>query len=222
MDFATARRKMVDNQVRPNGVTDLRLIAALLEVPREHFVPPGKADLAYMDADLPVATIGIGGACRALLKPMVLARMIQALDLVETDRVLDLACGTGYATAVMARLADTVVGVEETPALAAEAERLLKQAGVSNATVASAPLTEGFAGMAPYDAILIGGAVEVVPPAVLGQLREGGRLVAIVGAGAMGKATLFRRTPHETSGIEVFDATAPALAGFRTPPAFVF
>ncbi|CAL8981455.1 methyltransferase domain-containing protein [Rhodoplanes serenus] len=222
MDFAAARRKMVDNQVRPNDVTDLRLIAALNEVPREHYVPAAKAALAYMDGDLPVAPVAHGRPDRCLLKPMVQARMIQALDLAETDRVLDLACGTGYSTAILARLAATVVGLEETPALAATAGRLLAEAGVANAKVVEGPLEAGWPAGGPYDAILVNGTVETVPPALLSQLAEGGRLIAVLGTKAPGEVVLFRSVNGVASGVPVFDAAAPVLPAFSTPPTFVF
>ncbi|NVO13724.1 MAG: protein-L-isoaspartate O-methyltransferase [Rhodoplanes sp.] len=222
MDFAAARRKMVDNQVRPNGVTDLRLVDALLAVPREHYVPAGKTAMAYMDGDLAVASVTHGRPDRCLLKPMVLARMIQALDLAETDRVLDIACGTGYSTAVLARLAAQVTGLEETAALAESAGRLLASAGVANATAVSGPLEAGWPGSAPYDAILINGTVDSVPKAMLAQLAEGGRLVAVIGSKAPGEVVLYRSVNREASGVPVFDASAPVLPAFSKPPVFVF
>lgn len=222
MDFAAARRNMVDNQVRPNGVTDLRLVAVLNEIPREHYVPAAKAALAYMDGSLAVAPVGHGRPDRSLLKPMVLARMIQALDVAETDRVLDVACGTGYSTAVLARLAAQVVGLEETAGLAETAARLLAQAGVGNATVVSGPLEAGWPAGAPYDVILVNGTIETVPRALLGQLAEGGRLIAVVGPALPGEVVLYRCVNREASGVPVFDAAAPVLPAFSKPPEFVF
>lgn len=221
MDFAAARRKMVDNQVRPNGVTDLRLIAALLAVPREHYVPAGKSAMAYMDGDLPVASVTHGRPDRCLLKPMVLARMIQALDIAETDRILDVACGTGYSTALLARLGARVTGLEETPVLAESAGRILASAGVTNAAVVSGPLEAGWPAGGPYDAILINGTVDSVPKALLAQLAEGGRLVAVVSK-APGEVVLYRSVNREASGVPVFDAAAPVLPAFSKPPVFVF
>ena len=153
MDFAAMRRKMVDNQVRPNGVTDLRLVAAMLEIQRERFVPADKAALAYLDGDLMIAEGGAGRAARFLLAPMVLARLIQMADFGDTDRVLDVACGTGYSSAVLARLAGSVVALEEDGDLADKAVRLLARSKIDNAEVVRGPLTDGWPAKAPYDAI---------------------------------------------------------------------
>lgn len=216
MDFATARRKMVDNQVRPNDVTDPRLVSALLDVPRERFAPADRAAMAYMDNDLPI------GDGRALLKPMVLGRLIQAADIQETDRVLDVACGTGYSSALLARLAHSVTALEQNSRLAAEASRLLGELAATNASVVTGPLASGWSQNAPYDVILINGAVEFVPKALLAQLKDDGCLLAVLSNGPIGKATIFQRVADDISARPVFDAAAPMLKDFVKPPEFVF
>ena len=216
VDSAQARRAMVDGQVRPHDVTDLRIIAALLEVPRELFFPPTQRALAYLDAEVPVA------GTRVQLKPMVFAKLLQAAEIAENDRVLDVGCATGYSSAVLGKLAGGVVALEEDAALARKASETLAQLGLANASVATGQLTAGWPQAAPYDAILIEGAVEVVPDALVAQLKDGGRLVAVVGSVPMGKATLYRRIGSHVTALPLFDAAAPLLPGFAKPPAFVF
>src|SRR5262249_10231575 len=157
-------RMMVDGQVRTSDVTDPRLIAAMLDVPRERFVPADKSDLAYLDLDLPVA------AGRRLLKPMVLAKLFQAADIAESDRVLDVGCATGYSSAVLARLAASVTALEEDAALAKHAAQIAD----GNVAVVSGPLAKGWAAGAPYDVIVVEGTAEGTPRALFPQLKEGG------------------------------------------------
>jgi protein-L-isoaspartate(D-aspartate) O-methyltransferase len=212
-DFATLRRMMVDGQIRTADVTDRALLSAMLEIPRERFAP-GEAALAYLDLDLPV------GGGRRLLKPMVLAKMVQALELVPGDKVLDVGCATGYGAAVMARLAGEVVALEEDPALFAEAAGAL--AGIANIQVVQGRLTEGRKPESPFAAILVEGCIEIGPAALCAQLADGGRLVCIQGANPAAKAVLYRRDGDDVSERPLFDATAAALPGFAKPKAFVF
>jgi protein-L-isoaspartate(D-aspartate) O-methyltransferase len=214
VDYAQARRTMVDCQVRPSDVTDLRIIAALLDVAREQFVAPSRRAIAYLDLDLPVAE----GSPRALLKPMVFAKLLQAAEIGETDRVLDVGCATGYSAAVLAKLAGNVVAIEEDPALAHIAAENLG----AHVAVAGGPLNAGWQADAPYDAILLEGASEVRPDRLLGQLKEGGRLVAVIGSAPLGKATLYRKVGGQITALALFDAAAPLLPGFAKTPAFVF
>ncbi|MBN8996902.1 MAG: protein-L-isoaspartate O-methyltransferase [Rhizobiales bacterium] len=218
IDFAVQRTKMIDSQVRTEDVTDREVIAAMGAVARERFVPARLADLAYIDQDLPIA--GAGAGDRFLLKPATLARLLQAADVESSDRVLDVGCGTGYAAAVLAGLAAEVVALEQEATLAAEARKQL--AGLANVQVVEGPLEAGHKAGAPYDLILVEGAVEVVPPALLEQLAEGGKLVTVVGYGRAAAATVYTRADGDVGDRPVFDAAAPALPGFRKPKAFVF
>jgi protein-L-isoaspartate(D-aspartate) O-methyltransferase len=221
-DFATMRRMMVDGQIRPSDITDPRLIDAMLDIPREDFLPAGKARLAYLDQDLAVGGAGEGATIRRLLKPMVLAKMIQALDLDDDDRVLDVGCLTGYSSAVLGRLAQSVVALEEDTFLVSEARAALAKAGAANVKVVQGRLADGYRSDAPYDAIFVNGTVEIQPEALFRQLREGGRLVCIQGGGPAAKAMLYRLDLGDVGGRPVFDATAPVLPGFAAPKAFVF
>jgi protein-L-isoaspartate(D-aspartate) O-methyltransferase len=216
IDFAAARRMMVDGQVRTSDVTDLRIIAAMLELPRERFVPEANADLAYLDLDVAVDKV------RRLLKPMVLAKMIQAAAVKADDRVLDVGCATGYSSALLARLAHSVVALEEDPVLARKAEENLRSIGASNVTVVTAPLTQGWQADSRYDVIFVNGATEVVPHPLCGQLAEGGRLVVVLGRAPLGRAMLYRAVGGDVSGWPIFDAAAPLLPGFAAAQAFVF
>lgn len=206
---------MVDGQVRTADVTDRALLAAMLEIPRERFAP-GEAQLAYLDLDLPV------GTSRRLLKPMVLAKMVQALDLQPTDKVLDVGCATGYAAALMARLASEVIALEEDAALLAEAKKAISGSGIANVRVVQGKLVEGCVQESPYAAILVEGCIEIEPAALCAQLTDGGRLVCIKGSGPAAKALLYRRDGDDVSERTLFDASAAALPGFAKPRTFVF
>jgi protein-L-isoaspartate(D-aspartate) O-methyltransferase len=220
LDFAAARRMMVDGQVRTADVTDRRLLAAMLRLPRERFVPEGKEAVAYLDRDLAVGSSG--GMGRYLLKPMVLAKLIQAAEIVESDSVLDVGCATGYSTALIAQLAARVIGLEEDETLAQFAAAALSAEAIGNAQVVLGPLIRGWPAQAPYDAIICEGATDMVPKALLDQLKEGGRLVCLFGRAPGAKAMLYRRIDGECSGRPLFDAAAPLLPGFVRPPEFVF
>jgi protein-L-isoaspartate(D-aspartate) O-methyltransferase len=220
IDFTRLRRSMVDSQIRPNDVTDPRIIEAMLELPRERFVPSARAGLAYLDDDLAVSEGN--GAARCLIDPMVLARLVQALQLSESDRVLDIGGATGYSTALLARLARHVVMVEEDPSLVSAARRNLSDLGIDNVEFVTARLTAGAPGRGPFDAILLNGSVELVPEDLIDQLAEGGRLAAVVRGNPPGRATVFVRAGGVVSQRPVFDASVTPLPGFEAPRGFVF
>lgn len=215
-DFSAARRAMVDCQVRPSDVTRYGIIEGMLAVPRERFVPRAMRDVAYAGVEIPL------GEGRALPEPRILAKMLEAAAVGPGDLVLDVAPGTGYSTALLARLGQAVVAVEPDPGLAAEARRLIAALEIDNATVTEAPAAEGDAAHGPYDVIFVNGAVGRIPDALAAQLGEGGRMVAIFADGAAGKCRLLTRSGAALSDRAVFDATAPLLAGFEAPAEFVF
>jgi protein-L-isoaspartate(D-aspartate) O-methyltransferase len=215
-DYAAARLKMVESQVRPNKVSDPALLEALLSVPRELFAPEHLRGLAYIDEDIPI------GDGRYLMEPMVLARLLQTAAIAPEDRVLEIGGGTGYGAAVLALLARSVV-LLETPALAARARAALAQAGAANVGVREGKLEAGCKERAPYDVIVFGGAITRIPEAVTAQLAEGGRLVAVVkDAPGMGKATLATKARGIVSRRVVFDAGTMLLPGFAPEASFVF
>jgi protein-L-isoaspartate(D-aspartate) O-methyltransferase len=218
--FSTARQFMVDGQVRPSDVTDERILDAMLTVPREAFVPDGKQALAYLDLDLDVA--GDGAVKRCLIQPAVLARMLQAAEIRDTDRVLVVGCATGYAAAVVARFAEQVSATESDPALAAKASAVLAQLDSQNVGVKTAPAADGDAAGAPFDVIVLNGATEVVPTGLYGQLKEGGRLVGIFALAQPPRASLVTHSHGDFGHRELFDATAPVLPGLERLPSFVF
>ncbi len=216
MDFAKARAAMVEGQVRTNDVTDTRLQEAMLAVPREVFVPKSKRSLAYMDNAIDL------GDDRSLMDPRSFAKLVQALDIRATDVVLDVGCATGYSTAILARMAETVVGLESDEVLAAGATRTLIDLAVDNAAVVSGDLKTGAPDHGPFDVILVSGGVEVVPDAWTAQLSDGGRLGLIQIDGPAGYALLYLKTGDHVGARIVFDAHVPVLPGFEKPHEFKF
>lgn len=216
-DYAAARLNMVESQVRPNRVTDLRVVGAMFELPRERFVPDALRGIAYVDEDVPL------GAGRYLMEPMVLARLIQTARIEAGDTVLDVGAGTGYGAAVMAQSAARVVALESDAALARHAQGALGALGINNVEVVSGPLNQGYARGAPYNVITFGGAVQHVPSAIIDQLAEGGRLVAVVASpGEPGRATLLTKVAGALSRRVVFDAGSRLLPGFELEAGFAF
>jgi protein-L-isoaspartate(D-aspartate) O-methyltransferase len=215
-DAAAARRLMVDGQVRTADVTDSALLAAMLMVPRENFVPSPLAPLAYFDGDIPIAK------GRALLKPMVLAKLIQAARIRSEHRVLDVGCATGYSSAVLARLAGAVIALEEDAQLARQAKAALAALGAARVDVVVGPLTAGWPAGVPYDVILLNGAAEIIPETLGRQLKADGRLVGVSGGAPAAKGMIYHLIEGRLVGRPIFDAAASLLPGFVAPPAFVF
>lgn len=213
-DFSTRRIMMVDTQVRPSDVTKFTIIEAMLAIPREAYVPAAMREAAYMGENLAI------GAGRVMLEPRTLAKMLDALDIQPSDVVLDLGCGLGYSTAVIARFADAVVAIEEDAGMAAQAQTLLADQGVDNAAVLQGALAFGAAKHGPYDVITIQGGVETVPDLLLEQLKEGGRIVCIFMESALGVVRTGYKRDGKVTWRYVFNAGAPVLSGFASGRVF--
>jgi protein-L-isoaspartate(D-aspartate) O-methyltransferase len=214
-DYLTLRRVMVESQVRTNDVTDTRVQDAMAEVPRERFVPQAKRALAYADAVVEVAP------GRFLLDPRTFSKLAQLAEIEPTDRILDVACASGYSTAVLAKLGGHVTALEEDAELVRIASDTLAGNG-ARAQIVQGRLADGYPPGAPYDVIFVNGAVEQVPETLTSQLAEGGRLVAIVQQGPQGRAQLLLREHSRIGAWTDFDATVPLLPGFRKARGFVF
>ena len=212
-NFEHMRRAMVASQLRTTGVNDPRVVAAMGEVPRERFVPSERLPLAYADALVPL------GGGRGLNTPMALGRLLTEAAPEGSDRAMVIAAATGYSAAVLARLAGSVVAVEEDPELAASAKRVLAGTDVK---LVEGPLEKGYQAGAPYDLILIDGAVEYIPDAIIGQLVDGGRLAAAILDQGVTRLAIGRRA-GEAFGMAPFaDAAAAILPGFVKPKTFTF
>ena len=221
VDAALQRKNMVESQVRPSDVTDRRIIRAMAETPREIFVPADRQTVAYMDETVPLAPIGTA-ARRWLMAPRTLALLVQLLDLGAQDVVLDIGGGSGYSAAVLARIAQTVVALESDAEVIKAAGAALAAAGADNVAVVEGPLAAGFGSEGPYDAILFSGGVADVPAVVLDQMKDGGRLVAVVVAGGVGRATQWKRVGGHFDRRPHFEAWVPLLPEFTPRPGFVF
>jgi len=218
-DYGAARTIMVDTQIRTEGVTNHAIIRAMGEVPRERFMPTRLRPFAYTDADIMVRE---EAPARRLMRPATLARLIQAAAIAPGDTVLVVGCATGYSSALIAGLATSVIALESDERLAGDASTTLMELGFGNVAVVTGPLDQGYASEGPYDVIFVDGSIEEVPESLFAQLKEGGRLVAIVGRNRAAPAVVFTRTDDDIGRRPMFDAFAPALPGFEKPHAFVF
>jgi protein-L-isoaspartate(D-aspartate) O-methyltransferase len=215
MDYELARRNMVESQVRTNRVTHAGLIEAMETIPREKFVPENLAGIAYVDEAIPL------GDGRFIMEPMVLALLLQTAEIDSDDVVLMVGCGSGYSAAIVARLAATVVAVEDNAALAQQATENLVAMEVDNVAIMESPMVDGNAKQGPYDAIIFSGAVGEIPDAIVRQLADGGRLVAVIAKGdGLGKGTLVQKFGSSVVSREVFDAGTPVLPGFEKKAEF--
>ena len=215
-DYAAQRSNMVASQILANGITDPRLLNAFGAVPREAFVQAEKRSVAYVDAPIELVHH------RWLLEPRTFAGMLRLAEIQPWDKVLDVGCTTGYSTAVLARIADQTMGLEEDADFVRIASETLHALGVTGAAIVQGSLAEGCLSAAPYDVVIVNGAIEVPPQRLLGQLADGGRLVAISQHNAAGQAVLYRKEEGHTGRRFAFDASAPVLNGFRQPARFVF
>ncbi len=213
-DYEARRTMMVDTQVRPADVTKFPIIDAMLSVPREAFVPRNLREAAYVGEN-----IDLGGG-RVILEPRTLAKMLDALDIRGNELVLDVGSAMGYSSAVIARMAEAVVAVEEDETLGADAQSLLLEHGADNVVLHTGPLTEGAAEHGPYDVIAFQGAVDDVPPALIDQLKDGGRIACLFMDGALGAVRIGYKSGGQLTWRFVFNAGAPVLPGFQKQPAF--
>lgn len=213
-DYETRRTLMVDTQVRPSDVTKFPIIEALLAVPKEDYVPDAQRETAYVGAHIPI------GGGRVILEPRSFAKMLEAAELQPEDVVLDLGCGLGYSTAVLARMVQFVIALEEDETRAQDAQTLLSSRGIDNAAVLSAPLAEGAAAEGPYDVILLEGGIEQFPTGLMDQVKDGGRVVAIFVEGGFGHVQVGLKSGDVLHWRRAFDAHAPVLPGFEVETAF--
>ena len=215
-NFSSARDHMIESQIRTSDVTDLNVLRAFRSVKREDFVPKAQRALSYGDAHIQL------NDGRVMMRPRDFAKMVQAADIAPTDVVLDIACGRGYSSAVLAQLGETVVGLEATDEAVTKATEQLVDADISNAAVVKGDLKSGASEHGPFNVIFVNGAVSEVPKTWLNQLANQGRLVCLVQNGPMGRVCVYTKTGDTIGERVVFDASAPTLPGFAAAPSFVF
>jgi protein-L-isoaspartate(D-aspartate) O-methyltransferase len=222
VDFLQQRINMVESQVRPSDVVDRRIPRAMLELPREDFVPEAMRTMAYMDEAVEVAPRQDGATARYLLPPRTLAKLVQLAEIDPSAHVLDVGPATGYSSALLAKLATRVVALEVDDALCATMKENLRRLGLANVSVMRGALPTGAAREGPFDVILLNGSVEAVDGALLDQLKDGGRMVGIQTSGSFGRANVWRRSSDTFDVRPGFDVAAPPIPGFARPAGFVF
>lgn len=222
IEFAQARTNMVESQIRPNRVTDRRIIDAMLAVPREVFVPSSLRALAYMDQEIMFDSSGSDMPDRFMIAPMTLAQLIQLAEIDEESLVLDVGCTTGYSSVILSRLSAAVVGLECDPSLVDTATRHVIELEADNAAIVAGQLDKGYPDEGPYDAIVLQGSVPEMPAGLCAQLKDGGRLVAVIGDRDRGEGCLVRNIGGDLTMVSAFDAGAPRLPGFEVATEFVF
>ena len=220
VDFAALRRNMIDTQLRTYDVTSKRLLDAVESVDRQHFVPESMVGLTYVDQS--VALTASDGQTRVLLQPMVLSRMLQAVDIQNGDAILDIAGGSGYTAAIMAAMGGKVTTLESSVPISDLAIAALQKAGLDTISIRTGDLLAGAPNTAPFDVIFVNGAVESDPSLLLAQLAEGGRLVVVMGGGRAGRVVLFNKTGDIIGRRVVFDAAAPFVEISPIKAAFHF
>jgi len=215
-DYSAARNHMVESQIRTSDVTDLEVLGAFRRIAREKFVPKSQQALAYGDAHVDL------GDGRTMIRPRDFAKMVQAADIAPTDVVLDIACGRGYSTAILAHLGETVVGLEDNDEAVERATTQLVDADITNAAVVKGDLKAGAAEHGPFNVIFVNGAIAEIPKTWQDQLANEGRLVCLVQNGPIGRVCVYTKTGDTVGERIVFDAGAPILPGFSAEPEFVF
>lgn len=222
IDYDAAREKMVDNQIRTTDVTSHPILRAFLTVAREDFVPEKFMPLAYIDDDILISGEPGGKQLRYLMEPSPLAKLLQLAEITSDDVVLEIGCGTGYVSALLSLLASSVVALESDEELAEKASERLSRLGYDNVAVVTGEFKKGYEPEAPYDVIFINGAVEELPEALFGQLRDGGRLVVVEGHGNASRANLYVKDDGHTSSRRGFNTSVKPLPGFEKAEEFVF
>lgn len=213
-DYAALRTMMVDTQVRPSDVTKLPIISAMLTIPREVFVPRDKADVAYAELNLPL------GGGRTMLQPRTLAKLLDALAITKDELVLDVAPGTGYSSAVIAHMAEAVVAIESSEDMAKDAQAAFEAIGVTNIAIEIGAAEAGAPAHGPYDVLIVQGGIEILPDALIAQVKDGGRIGALFVDGALGVAKLGIKRGDRVLWRDIFNATAPVLDGFQNSRSF--